>query len=86
MANRHLFAISPWTPPAAQGELGARSVRGARTLPAGSDKEDGQVRVLVVVLLGLVVVLMVLTELCLLQAAATRRRLKRALPPDEERR
>src|SRR5207247_2452562 len=42
MANRNSFAKSAWTPRAGRDELGARSVRGTRTLPAGSDKEDGQ--------------------------------------------
>jgi hypothetical protein len=66
-----------------RGQLGARSVRRPRNLPASSDKEVGPVRTIVIVLLGLVVVLAVLTELCLLQAAAMRRRIKAALPPEE---
>jgi hypothetical protein len=65
------------------GQLGARSVRRPRTVPAGSDKEVVPVRTIVIVLIGLVVVLAVLTELCLLQAAAMRRRIKAALPPEE---
>jgi hypothetical protein len=61
------------------------SVGRGRYQPVVTGRTD-EVRVLVMVLVGLVVVLLVLTELCLLQSAALRRRIKAALPPEEERR
>jgi hypothetical protein len=72
-----------WTFAPAGGRF-RTNVRGARTLPGGSDKEVVTVRVLVVVLLGLVVVLAILTELCLLQAASMRRKIRAALPPEDQ--
>ena len=83
LCERKTFALHPLDIRTRQRQRVGRTFEG-RTLPGGSDKEVGQVRVLVVVLLGLVVVLAVLTEVCLLQAARMRRGIRQILPGEDE--
>jgi hypothetical protein len=83
LCERKTFASNPLDIRTRRRQVLGRTFEGPRTLPGGSDKEVDDVRVLVVVLLGLVVVLAALTEVCLLQAASMRRKLRAVLPPED---
>ena len=83
LCERKTFALHPLDIRTGRRQVAARTFEGRATYQAAVTRRLEQVRVLVVVLLGLVVVLAVLTELCLLQAAAMRRRIRAVLPPED---